>query len=286
MEIEVYYMSGAGNLFTFLDNRKYCLSNDFLSSISPFLCGNEGNEKITDGLVALSASADCDFQVDFFNPDGSFGALCGNGARCAIRFAERFFDLKKEKNVCFSQLNEKYFGDILDKTIKVYLPAPKQIIKEIAFEIFNQKITGTFLDVGARHIVINYEEIKNFFISNNFHTFDLNKIAVPIRNMYLFSPLGVNVNIYREIADSQSELRTFEKGVERETAACGTGAISTALTSNLHSCAKFPIEVIPKSRSVLKIDLLLNEEKSISKISLEGEAVFLNSKQIVINYGR
>jgi diaminopimelate epimerase len=118
MEIEVFYISGAGNLFTFIDNRKYQLEKGFFLSNAPILCGAKGNEKKTDGVVSVSFSNNADFQVDFFNPDGSYGAMCGNGARCAIRFTERFFNLKDKHNICFSQLEDFYFGEILEKTIK------------------------------------------------------------------------------------------------------------------------------------------------------------------------
>ncbi len=286
MEIEVFYISGAGNLFTFIDNRKYQLEKGFFLSNAPILCGAKGNEKKTDGVVSVSFSNNADFQVDFFNPDGSYGAMCGNGARCAIRFTERFFSLKDKSNICFSQLEDFYFGEILDKTIKVFFPPPKIVIKEIVIEVFGKKISCGFVDVGSKHIVINFEEINNYFYLEEFCIFDINKIAIPVRNMQLFMPHGVNVNVYRKITEGQLELRTFETGVERETAACGTGAISTAIISNLKEKTAFPTEIIPKSKSSLYVDLIKNDDNKIKKISLEGEAIFLGTKSIFIDYER
>ncbi len=286
MEIEVFYMSGAGNLFTFIDNRKYQLEKGFFLSYAPILCGAEGNEKKTDGVVSVSSSNNADFQVDFFNPDGSYGAMCGNGARCAIRFAERFFNLKDKNNISFSQLENFYLGEILEKTIKVFFPPPKIVIKEILIEILGKKISCGFVDVGSKHIVINFEEIKNYFYLEEFCIFDINKIAIPIRNMQLFMPDGVNVNVYRKITEGQLELRTFETGVERETAACGTGAISTAIISNLKNKTVFPTEIIPKSKSAIYVDLIKNDDNKIKKISLEGEAVFFETKLFLIDYER
>jgi diaminopimelate epimerase len=99
-------------------------------------------------------------------------------------------------------------------------------------------------------------------------------------------PHGVNVNVYRKITEGQLELRTFETGVERETAACGTGAISTAIISNLKEKTAFPTEIIPKSKSSLYVDLIKNDDNKIKKISLEGEAIFLGTKSIFIDYER
>lgn len=286
MEIKVFYMSGAGNLFTFIDNRKYQLEKGFFLSNAPILCGAKGNEKKTDGVVAVSSSNNADFQVDFFNPDGSFGAMCGNGARCAIRFAERFFNLKDKSNISFSQLEDFYFGEILEKTIKVFFPPARQIIKEIVIEVYEKKINCSFVDVGSKHIVINFEEIKNYFYLEDFSKFDIDKIAIPIRNMQLFMPDGVNVNVYRKINEGQLELRTFEKGVEAETAACGTGTISTAIISNLKDKTAFQIEIIPKSKSSLYVGLIKNDVQKIKNISLEGEAKFLETKLFSIDYER
>jgi len=286
MEIEVFYMSGAGNLFTFIDNRKYQLEKGFFLSYAPILCGAEGNEKKTDGVVSVSSSNNAHFQVDFFNPDGSYGAMCGNGARCAIRFAERFFNLKDKNNISFSQLENFYLGEILEKTIKVFFPPPKIVIKEIVIEVFGKKICCSFVDVGSKHIVINFEEIKNYFYLEEFCIFDINKIAIPIRNMQLFMPDGVNINVYRKITEGQLELRTFETGVERETAACGTGAISTSIISNLKEKTAFQTEIIPKSKSSLYVDLIKKDDNKIKKISLEGEAEFLETKLFLIDYER
>ncbi|HPI20083.1 MAG TPA: diaminopimelate epimerase [Candidatus Kapabacteria bacterium] len=286
MEIEVFYMSGAGNLFTFIDNRIYQLEKGFFLSNVPKLCGAEGNEKKTDGVVSVNSSNNADFQVDFFNPDGSYGAMCGNGARCAIRFAERFFNLKDKSNIYFSQLDDFYFGEILEKTIKVFFPPPKIVIKEVVIEVFGKKFNCGFVDVGSKHIVINFEEIKNYFYLEEFCIFDINKIAIPVRNMQLFMPEGVNVNVYRKITEGQLELRTFEKGVEGETAACGTGTISTALISNLKERTAFPTVIIPKSKSAIYVDLIKKDDNTINKISLEGEAEFLETKLFLIDYER
>jgi len=286
MEIEVFYMSGAGNLFTFIDNRKYQLEKGFFLSNAPILCGADEKGKKTDGVVAVSSSNNADFQVDFFNPDGSYGAMCGNGARCAIRFAERFFNLKDKRNISFSQLEDYYIGEILDKTIKVFFPPPKIVIKDLVIEVFGKKINCGFVDVGSKHIVINFEEIKNYFYLEEFSKFDINKIAIPVRNMQLFMPEGVNVNVYRRITERQLELRTFEKGVEGETAACGTGTISTAIIANLKERTAFPTEILPKSKSSLYVDLINKDNNTINKISLEGETEFLETHLFFIDYER
>lgn len=88
MNLNVKYMSGAGNLFTVINAVEYSLESYDFSNIAPKLCGVDSNSKLTEGLIiAKSGNKDYDFVIDFYNPDGSYGMMCGNGGRCAVRFA-------------------------------------------------------------------------------------------------------------------------------------------------------------------------------------------------------
>ncbi len=277
MKINVTYMSGAGNLFTVIDNRDYGLNTEEFEKLAPVLCRkNIYHDRRTEGLLTISRGIeDSDFEVKFFNPDGSHGAMCGNGGRCAAMFAINhgfIDDNKKNEPMEFKMAGNFYTAVKEDDFIKLYLPPPEHINKDIVINTGIGQIPAGFADVGSDHVVINKNNVP-LLQNTELDKVNMATFAKPIRNHLDFEPDGVNVNLYEYHADENViYLRTFERGVEAETGACGTGAVSTALISSMHGEAKLPVKIVPTSKIPVYVDIEGPSTGDIQQIILKGPA--------------
>ena len=276
-------MSGAGNTFSVVDNRIYNLDDEFWSSIAPLLCSqNKFNNLSTEGLLIINPSELHDFSVSFFNPDGSTGMMCGNGGRCAVFFAKEFNFFAEKDSIKFDMAHSIYTSEIKDGSIRLYFPPPITVKKksEVETDLFTCK--GIYVNVGSDHFCIDYDATP-IFQKKDFRDFCIDTYAPKIRFHDQFKPDGVNVNIYKIENRQKVQLRTYERGVEAETGACGTGALSTALA--LHSLAKvdFPLKIIPPSLSELTIDFVYNDNKEIIELVLEGNAEIKGTAELDIS---
>ncbi len=277
MIIEVYYMSGAGNLFSVIDNRKYKFSKKQGKILAPILCTkNEYNDFNSEGLMFLEdKSPSIDFSCKFFNPDGSTGMMCGNGGRAITRFAELNKLIKNKDNIKFFMSGNIYKSEIIGSDIKLYMPSPELLPLKLILDNNSSKILGYFNFTGTYHFVVNVDEN-----SIDFDNFDINKLGAELRDNWEFEPGGSNINFIK-IKNNIIHLRTFEKGVDAETGACGTGAVAAALTAEEFYNLSFPIEVLPTSGERLIIDKV-EENGEITNMILQGPAKILYNIQINI----
>lgn len=270
-------MSGAGNLFSVIDNRNYNLNIKQGQILAPILCEkNNLNDFKTEGLMFLENKNDkFDFVCNFFNPDGSTGMMCGNGGRAITRFAELNGMIKNKNNINFFMSNESYHSELIQDEIKLYMPKAKLNPVNKNIQIKEKDIKGYFSNTGTFHYVINTDE-------NNidFESFDINDLGSKIRHSEDFKPDGTNVN-FTKVQGNEVRLRTFEKGVEAETGACGTGAVAVALTYSDFYNFEFPISIIPSSGEKLTIDIV-KENNSIQNMILQGPAKVLYEVNINI----
>lgn len=283
MILQVTYMSGAGNLFTVIDNSQYRITKDQAAILAPILCNiNDYNPRKTEGLILIDKSADdlFDFSVDFYNPDGSNDAMCGNGGRCAVAYALQSPSIPLFNSNTFTMACSQYNFDIDGDQITLYFPEPKAYIRDITLSLENSSIRGEFVDVGSKHFVANFSEI-NTLSNTDFREFNIDEIALPIRHHTEFAPNGVNVNIYQILDNNIVNLRTFERGVEFETGACGTGAISTAFSIVQNDLLNFPICIIPPSGEKLIVDRITGTDSTA--FALKGPAIILELAEIIIN---
>jgi len=145
----------------------------------------------------------------------------------------------------------------------------------------NNEINGIYVNVNSDHFVINHK--NNDIIKNkSFDDFCINTFAPPIRFHQEFEPNGVNVNIYSIVNRNKILLRTYERGVEAETGACGTGALSTMLAAYSLNEIDLPVTIIPPSKSPLTVDIEGEFPDKIKSLILEGNAEIKNEKEIEI----
>ena len=209
----LYKFTGAGNDFVVLDGRDADVAAFREPGRILALC----REYRTDGLMILGQAAGYDFSMEFFNPDGSGGMMCGNGGRCIVAFAD-YLGLKPAASVWhFLAPDGPHTAEILEKedgkwTVK---------LKMIDVDGVKPVMGGYFLNTGTRHFVKFVPDIEGI---------EMEKDGPEIRWADTFQPEGTNANFVEVRADGL-HVRTFEKGVEAETLACGTGLTASAIAA-------------------------------------------------------
>ena len=272
---KIYFikMSGAGNDFIFVEKNQYPDLN-FLPEQIKKLC-HRRNGIGADGLIFIEDLPDYDYKMTYFNADGSKGSLCANGARCSIWFAQNSGRLKDGK-ARFISNDIEYSGEVVsDEHIKFNLNPPKKIKYNFKIKAYNQMITSHFTDTGSPHVVIKISDIlknaadpKSSF--KNILEVPVFNLGKEIRYSSNFKPEGTNVN-FIDIIDDVIHIRTYERGVEDETLACGTGSVAAALICFITDKIKPPIKLKTFGGDVLTVNFEVENEK-VKNLSLTGPA--------------
>jgi diaminopimelate epimerase len=258
-------MSGAGNDFIILQ--------DYPGNPAPVLIQkmcDRRNGIGADGLIIVKKSADADFAMQYYNSDGLPGSLCGNGARCALKFAFEN-DISGKNKMEFLSGSELFSGEILDEGIKFNLKPPEKIKRNFDIGIRDQQLKISFADTGSPHAIIYTDEVSGYFGTKySLDEIPVNSLGKEIRYNEYFSPGGTNVN-FLQVTGGKIYIRTFERGVEDETLACGTGSVAAAITSFLEGLVKPPVFIITRSKEELEVNFSFKNEQ-FSDVSLTGPA--------------
>ena len=254
MRVRFSKYSGSGNDFIFIDNRTLGLAAPSRKLVS-HLCHRKTGIG-ADGVILLENSLSEDFKMRIFNADGSEAEMCGNGARCLFRFLQ---DIGEKKEPCSIQtMHSRILLRSDENNVCVSMPKPFDYISPITLEIDGICLTVHHINTGVPHAVAFVPDLDEVRWMS---------LAPKIRFHPRFSPKGVNVNFARLESDNSISLRTYERGVEAETLACGTGATATALVSAMEHHRRSPQTMIPASGEVLKV--------AFKKVGLEFDAVEL-----------
>ena len=176
-----------------------------------------------DGLMILSAADGYDFSMEFYNPDGSSGMMCGNGGRCIVAFSSFLGLVPADGKVLrFVAADGEHTGEIVSSEGDVATVR----LGMIDCSEYHSVLDGWFLNTGTRHFVKFVDDVESL---------DIESEGKRYRWDEKFAPLGVNANFVQRLADGSLKVRTFEKGVEAETLACGTGLTACAIASWLDS---------------------------------------------------
>jgi diaminopimelate epimerase len=268
-----YKMNGAGNDFIVFDKDK---SPDL--KLNPGLITKLCDRRYgigADGVIVVNNTPDYDFDMQYFNADGSTTTLCGNGARCAIKFAYNTKRLKGKKTI-FSSIGETYTGEVLnDDEVKFNLNTPKIYKYNFKIKAAGQLINASFTDTGSPHVVIKINDMLKNPVQLNSVYLDLADLPVydfgkEIRYSKDFAPGGTNVN-FIQLRENKIFIRTYERGVENETLACGTGSVAAALICYATEKLKPPITLITKGGNSLIVDFEVENQK-VKNLSLTGPA--------------
>jgi diaminopimelate epimerase len=269
-------MSGAGNDFIVIDKNRISslhINKEFIQKIC-----DRRNGIGADGLITIEDSVTHNFIMNYYNADGSTGSLCANGARCAILFASESGRLTGN-TAKFISNEVEYKGEIISNSeIKFYLNPPKKIKYNFKIKAGGKLLNAHFADTGSPHIVIDINESENLLTS-------LDKVPVEalgreIRHLPEFSPGGTNVN-FIDVNNGVVKIRTYERGVETETFACGTGSVAAALICHITKKLSVPVQIIPKSNEKLFVNFDVENSK-VRNLSLTGPAKVIFTGEIKI----
>jgi diaminopimelate epimerase len=258
-KIPFYKMQGSGNDFVLIDNRRGVLKKKNLKDVALAVC-NRHYSVGADGLIVIVPSRKEDFKWRFFNADGSEAEMCGNGSRCAARFAY----LKKiaAKNMTFETLAGPISAQVKNDRVTVQLTDAFGLRMNIAIPLEGGLRMGHFINTGVPHLV---------YLTKNIDNEDVERIGRATRYHEIFKPAGANVNFIQIIGPHKLRIRTYERGVEGETLACGTGSVAAALIAGSIGAVSSPVEVTTRSREKLTVSYERNAA-GFYQIRLEGEA--------------
>ena len=272
---KLWKWSGAGNLFVVMDGRGGGVDEFREASVIQRLCREYG----TDGLMILKESAaGRDFAMEFYNPDGTSGMMCGNGGRCITAFAD-MLGIKPASGAVFhfDAPDGVHTAEILQRPANLKTGEWTVRLGMRDVDGITEYPDGLFLNTGTRHFVKFVPDVE---------TIDIDAEARPIRFDPRFAPEGTNVN-FVELGDT-IKIRTFEKGVEGETAACGTGVTATAIACRYNGVApasegsdsfdKLRNRIcyrIQAREATLSVDFIPKKKDAYSDVFLTGPARML-----------
>jgi len=252
-------MSGTGNDFILIDHRKPLIGRGAMSEFAALVCRRKFSVG-ADGLILIEDSDQADFKWQFFNGDGSVAEMCGNGARCAARFA--YMQGIAPARMRFETLAGIIEATVSDVTVAIRMTKPRDLQLQRSITLDDTPVSLHSVDTGVPHAVVFVDDLDGM---------DVCDLGSRIRHHEAFMPAGTNVNFVRQ-QNGGLKVRTYERGVEDETLACGTGAVASALVAAMLKQAKSPVEIITSGGDRLTITFDLEDGGTAENVFLKGPA--------------
>lgn len=210
MEIQFFKYQGTGNDFIMIDNRSLSFPKENESLINKMCDRRFGIG--ADGLILLEPSEKYDFKMIYFNADGKEGSMCGNGGRCLVAFAKQLGVIENETT--FDAVDGEHFASIENGIVS---------LKMIDVNTIKTEDNYSFLNTGSPHHIEFKEKVSEL---------DVKEVGAKIRYGAPYFNEGTNVNFAEQVSENSFKVRTYERGVEDETLACGTGVTAVAIAAN------------------------------------------------------
>lgn len=240
MTLEFSKMAGAGNDFIMINNLSGVLKDGL-----PELARHLSDRKLSvgsDGIILMEKSSTADVGMRIFNPDGSEAEMCGNGVRCLAKFA---VDKKITKDKLSIQTLAGLIGaEVRGDVVTVKMADPKDLKLGLAIDLNGKRQDLHFINTGVPHAVIVTDDLKDT---------DVFTLGRAIRRHPQFAPRGANANFISIRFDNSISIRTYERGVENETLACGTGSTAGAIVAAALKSFTSPVKVHTHGGEVLEI---------------------------------
>ncbi len=259
MAIPFMKMSGAGNDFVVMDNRdgQVDATPDFISKV----CARRVSVG-ADGMLLVERAEDASsaFRMRYYNSDGGEAETCGNGARCISRFAH--IHGIAGGSMSFETAAGPYTADIVGDGVKLGMSDPTDVRADFEVKLSSGALPAASANTGVPHVVYFVDDVTSL---------DVVSLGRETRYHADFAPAGTNAN-FAQVSDSGSlRIRTYERGVEDETLACGTGAVASAILASLRRLVESPTTVRVEGGFDLVIHYT-NDERGVHDIYLEGDA--------------
>jgi len=259
-------MSGAGNDFVVVDNRSGIIKDP--NSFSIKVCERRFGIG-ADGVLLLENSKNADFEMKYYNADGSNAGMCGNGGRCLSKFAYDNGAVKTEE-FTFEGFGHIYTSKRINPDVyQLKMKNPVNIKLNQEIELSSGSLLVNYINTGTDHCVLFIEDNPNL---KPLTAQVVQEVGREIRYHDAYKPIGTNVNFVERSGANQIKIRTYERGVEAETLACGTGSVASAILGSERYGITSPILVEVLSRETLEVKFTRNGSMII-EVFLKGSAV-------------
>lgn len=253
-------MAGGGNDFVLIDNRGGRVGD--AGELTRRIC-TRALSVGADGLILIENSAKASFRMRYYNSDGSWGAFCGNGTRCAARFAflsviaGRRMTIETDAGIIAADIGE-------GSSVTITMPAPHTFRAQRPVKVGDTTVHGSSVVVGVPHYVV--------FLREALWSQSIGPLGSMIRRHPELAPDGgANVNFVVVRDEHAIEVRTYERGVENETLSCGSGVVASAVTSAMFGKVKSPVSVKTRSGITLEVAFAMHAGHA-EEVRLRGDA--------------
>lgn len=249
-------MHGAANDFVLIDDRAQTFPVGRTEWLARIMARRTGVG--SEGMLLIQPSAKADIRMRFFNPDGGEADMCGNGARCIARLAHEIGAAPASMSI------ETPAGivraDVRGDQVLLHMTEPKDWRMSRTLTIDNQPLACSFVNTGVPHAVVSVE---------NLDAIDVQKMGSRIRYHADFAPAGTNANFIQVTGPDSLRVRTYERGVEGETLACGTGMVAAVIAAAQRGLVDSPVNVLARGGETLRV-YFENQDGCWREIYLEG----------------
>jgi diaminopimelate epimerase len=253
-------MSGSGNDFVAFDNRRKRIKGD-IGQFARWICARRIGVG-ADGVLLIEKDRECDFLMRYLNADGSEVEMCGNGGRCVAFFA--YVKGIAGKEMRFRSSDGIHEARVLRNSVKLKMREPVKMDLEIPLLLSGRELSASFVNTGVPHVVVLVEDVEKV---------DVVELGREIRYLPRFQPGGTNAD-FAQVASGDVKVRTYERGVEDETLACGTGCVAAALVLNLKRGLSSPVSCLTAGGEVLTVRFK-KRGNSFRDLFLEGGAAII-----------
>jgi diaminopimelate epimerase len=254
-------MNGAGNDFVLFDNRTGQIDLD-RGQIAQLCDRHRGIG--ADGILLLEKPTNrADFRMRYFNADGGEAEMCGNGARCFARFANKVAGQKTK--ISFETPAGIISAELNGELVTLRMTDPTDLRLNVDLPIAAKNKTVHFINSGVPHVVIPVSKIDEA---------DVRRDGAAVRYHNMFSPSGANVNFIEKRGSNKIAIRTYERGVEDETLACGTGIVASALIFAASQDCEGPVSVLARGGDELQVSFERTKNQ-FTNVTLTGPAEFV-----------
>lgn len=267
--VQFQKMNGAGNDFVLLDNRGHTLR--LTPEQIARLCDRHRGVGADGVLLVEPAEHGADYRMRYYNRDGGEAEMCGNGARCFARYVRRLDDALGEQ-ISFETPAGVIHARFEGAQVRIKMGTPRDVKLNQVVTALGQTLTVHSIDTGVPHAVVELEDLEQL---------DVRGMGRAIREHEAFAPRGTNVNFLKRVGENAAEVRTYERGVEDETLACGTGVTACALILSLLYELAPPVDVRVRGGDVLAVDFSRSADDFMD-VFLIGPADFVFAGEIEV----
>jgi diaminopimelate epimerase len=270
LTLTFHKMNGAGNDFVMLDNRdlKLWLSQGQIAQ----LC--DRNRGVgADGLLMVEpATEGGDFKMRYYNADGGEAEMCGNGARCFGRYVNHLHQ-NRLSMIRFETLAGMISAEFEADQVRINMSTPHSMLLSQSLNVAGEQLTVHSVNTGVPHAVVVVDDLEKV---------DVIKLGAGLRYHETFKPKGTNANFVQVVAPGSISIRTYERGVEGETLACGTGMVACGLIHHQLSGSNSPVSVKVKGGDTLRVGFTSTGPQDYEDVTLFGPADFVFTGEVTL----